>query len=159
MGKITRQELSTGVQSELDKTGDLTQLSTTEKSSLVGAVSEVDNELDTHTQIISSENDYGHIRLSDIHNPIIYGTYTGDGTQPRTISLGFTPKLVLVYILEASGNYNLGSVTFIGDNISIWIYDDAYVDKKLDKIITDGFEIATDRINANGNVYSYIAFK
>lgn len=37
-GKITRKELSPGVRAELDKTGNLPSLETTEKSTLVGAV-------------------------------------------------------------------------------------------------------------------------
>ena len=55
MGKITRQELSSGVISELDKTGDLTQLSTTEKGSLVGAINESVDTLTTHKADIVSQ--------------------------------------------------------------------------------------------------------
>ena len=41
LGKITRQELSPGIRSELDKSGNLASLTTTDKSSLVGAVNEI----------------------------------------------------------------------------------------------------------------------
>ena len=41
MGKITRQELSSGLTAELDKSGNLSSLTTTEKGSLVSAINEV----------------------------------------------------------------------------------------------------------------------
>ena len=43
MGKITRQELSPGLEDELNKSGNLSTLATTDKSSLVGAVNEIGN--------------------------------------------------------------------------------------------------------------------
>ena len=54
-GKITRQELSPGLKSELDKSGNLASLTTTDKSSLVGAVNEVDGEVGTLSTLTTTD--------------------------------------------------------------------------------------------------------
>ena len=53
---------------------------------------------DTITEdMLSEELDATLARRSDLY----YGFYTGDGVYPRTITLGFTPKMV--YVVRASG--------------------------------------------------------
>ena len=91
----------------------------------------------------------------------VLGTYTGDGAESRTISLGFTPKAVLV---EDSGGMRVANggsrhgglalpdapVLSAGNNIAL-------------QIVTGGFKVGylpgyVDT-NTNGNLYRYLAFQ
>ena len=73
MGKITRQELSSGLISELDKSGNLSSLTTTEKGSLVGAINEVDAALDNLSSDavdITYDNTTSGLTATDVQNAI-----------------------------------------------------------------------------------------
>ena len=64
-GKISKQELSPALKQELDKSGNLASLTTTDKSSLVGAVNEVDEQVAAHLTDTTAHN--------TIINAIIFG--------------------------------------------------------------------------------------
>ena len=55
-GRIKRQELDSSIISELDKSGNLDSLATEDKSSLVGAVNEVDGDIVSHKADIAAHN-------------------------------------------------------------------------------------------------------
>jgi hypothetical protein len=92
---------------------------------------------------------------ADIKSKIVkIGTYTGDGTNPRSITgVGFAPDYV--HIAVADGTFNrfratgmTGSSNFVttgGTDIS--------------SLDADGFSLSGTNINANGVSYIYIAEK
>ena len=52
-----------------------------------------------------------------VRNLLIAGSYTGSGTDTRTISLGFTPRLVFVITEQADireGSYTYGGIALKG---------------------------------------------
>lgn len=74
-GKITRQELSSDLNGELDKIGNLSNLHTTDKSSLVNAVNEHLNETMPH-QIVDKKTGktykYGYQLSTDGRPQLVY---------------------------------------------------------------------------------------
>ena len=128
LGKITRQELSNGVRSELDKSGDLSLLETTEKGTLVGAINEVDGDLTTHLADYidkSPDNAYAH-------NSIYRGKYLGTSytaAQQVAVSAGTFEDLYIgdywtiggINYRIAAFNYfrNVGDTNFTTNHITI----------------------------------------
>lgn len=99
---------------------------------------------------------------------LTFGSYTGNGAASRTISLGFTPKAVLVFTnfgssfdgLEYSNSHYGGLASTSRPVYSRW-------DSKLVmQIVAGGFWVAFEQAgtgdkilsNENGIVYYYIAF-
>ncbi len=105
-------------------------------------------------------------------NNIVVGTYEGDGTSERTISLGFTPKCVV--LMDMYGNTNddvngyAGGIAMTGKNcikqgasetyMTTWDYRYCILG-----IVAGGFKVSyyssKGYSNVNGRYYYYIAFK
>ena len=94
---------------------------------------------------------------------IVTGSYGGDGTQGRVISLGFNPKAVLIFL--CTGQTGLGSDTFGGlftDTMPLKCNGmGSYI---CAQVVTDGFRV--DYIpghggysNANPYLYYYAAIR
>lgn len=87
-----------------------------------------------------------------------FGTYTGDGTEKRTISLGYHPKAVLVFREGCYTGYSSaiygglatdGSPVMYGERIALGITD-------------EGFAVlhnSSCAMNQNTCVYTYLAIK
>ncbi len=103
----------------------------------------------------------------------IFGTYTGDGTQGRTISLGFTPRAVV--LCDNYGNFHddingyVGGIAIgshgccsqRGSTSSAESYDNYYTTLM---IVNNGFKVnyySENKVysNASGRTYRYIAFR
>ena len=97
---------------------------------------------------------------------ITFGTYTGDGTDPRTVSLGFTPKAVLVmqargmfHSVAASGRYQ------IYGGLALLNFPAVYQEYPLIQITEGGFTVRSALegsavylyTNVVGILYHYIA--
>lgn len=95
---------------------------------------------------------------------IAAGSYTGDGTENRVISLGRTPKAVLVmensgmmYTANSHGTY--GGLAVTGSPV-IYQYDT----QQAVSIVTNGFQVTHGgqynclMSNVSDTVYNYIAF-
>ena len=94
---------------------------------------------------------------------VTFGTYTGNGAASRTISLGFTPKAV--YTCTRSGlagaltgsYYTYGGLAFPGNPVK------CYNNTAAVEVVEGGFTVRQtndyDRVNYNGTVYHYIAFR
>jgi hypothetical protein len=87
---------------------------------------------------------------------ITTGTYTGDGTNDRQITVGFVPSMVLLL------NYTDGSYRWCTWSTASGIswnnanqINPAATDCKLHS--TDGFEVDNANANANTKVYHYWA--
>lgn len=99
---------------------------------------------------------------------VYFGTYTGDGTENRVISLGFTPKAVL--LLKADGRtyyerHYYGGLAFTDNPVTVSISQSDY---DVVKIVTNGFQVTYyyhsnsytgAESNASGETYFYLAFK
>ena len=92
---------------------------------------------------------------------IYIGTYTGDGTESKTISLGFRPKAVIVYC-EGYIGYNDGRIQggLILDGTPM-TFSSAY--QPAAEIISSGFIVRRNdqrhQMNINQVFYSYLAFR
>ena len=92
---------------------------------------------------------------------IYIGTYTGDGTESKTISLGFRPKAVIVYC-EGYIGYNDGRIQggLILDGTPM-TFSSAY--QPAAEIISSGFIVRSNdqrhQMNINQVFYSYLAFR
>ena len=100
---------------------------------------------------------------------LTFGTYTGNGAQTRTISLGFTPKAVLVlsafggvYSQEHAGDH-WGGLALTNNPVQVCNGGNEIVVK----IVTNGFQVScynadngSDRLASNNSsvLYHYIAF-
>ena len=86
---------------------------------------------------------------------VIVGKYTGNGAATRSISLGFTPKAVLLE--HSSGLREFGSGIYVGGLALQGAASDAF------QVITGGFSVkytlGINHTNENGVVYRYLAFR
>ena len=97
----------------------------------------------------------------EARSQVVIGSYTGDGAAERVISLGFTPKAVL--LIPASGELNgsgsgRGGLALPGHAVS-------YAGDVVLTIVTGGFKVYykggswSTNSNANNSVLYYIAFR
>ena len=86
---------------------------------------------------------------------VIVGKYTGDGASTRAISLGFTPKAVLLE--HSSGLREFGDGILAGGLALQGAASSAF------QVITAGFSVkytsGINHTNENNTVYRYLAFK
>jgi hypothetical protein len=82
-------------------------------------------------------------------DPIVLGTYTGNGIGPRFINLGFTPRGVsFSRVTAVGGSLNLNSLAIQGSS-----YGNNLV------IVENGFNVNTFNANSNGDRYNYAAYR
>lgn len=88
-----------------------------------------------------------------------HGSYTGDGTSDRTISLPFTPESVFVHARDLTsdvvGGYTLSTTRGINFNDST----DSLNNSTLLRIVTGGFLVSGGVLNTDTEVYNYTALK
>ena len=92
---------------------------------------------------------------------IIFGSYTGNDVNGRTINLGFTP--VAVYLCEQGGLAGVipGS-TYCYGGLMTTDLPIKLDDQKAAEIVENGFKVYSDvyiRTNFRTTVYYYIAFR
>ena len=81
----------------------------------------------------------------------VTGTYTGTGSYPRTVSLGFQPKAVVVTTNTGCTNNSgppFGGVFGVGMPLSRYA-----------EVASNGFVLKEEYVNQKNTVYNYIAFK
>ena len=83
-----------------------------------------------------------------IDGRIVLGGYTGNGASSRTISLGFTPKLVILF-----GSTLVG---FFTDSLGYGIAQ-ATAGTVSCRVVSGGF--TTPSFNTSGSAYTYFAFR
>ena len=84
---------------------------------------------------------------------IVFGSYAGDGASGRSISLGFTPKAVLLFS-------NWGQ-TYV---LNIGCYGGLFgpgkpLNYSSASVISGGFSVGGENTNVNNMIYYYLAFK
>jgi hypothetical protein len=89
---------------------------------------------------------------------VLSGTYTGNGTDNRSITgLGFSPDLVIIKG-DTTQNVVLRSYSLIGD-LSKDLIDGTMAANRIQSLDAEGFTIGTDaRVNSNGVDYHWIAW-
>ena len=114
------------------------------------------NALKADSSSVSSQFSTANSRLTALEGrvEVIVGSYTGDGQENRTISLGFTPKAVLVEFRNGarfSSGISYGGLA-LPDAPSGGV-----------QIVTGGFQVYyyanNTHTNCNGDLYRYLAFK
>lgn len=124
----------------------------TEASNRQAADSNLQKQINTHTTQIAAKCE------------IVCGTYTGNGTESRIISLGRKPKAVWVadnksFLFQQNAGSISGGLAVAGSPV---IYSTA--DQKAVEIVDNGFRVAYGGLyhclqtNYSGQVYNYIAF-
>ena len=81
----------------------------------------------------------------------VTGRYTGTGSYPRTVSLGFQPKAVVVTTYTGYTNNSgspFGGVFGVGMPLS-----------GCAEVASNGFVLKAEYVNQKNTVYNYIAFK
>ena len=81
----------------------------------------------------------------------VTGRYTGTGSYPRTIDLGFQPKAVVVTTNSGCTNNSgspFGGVFGVGMPLSRYA-----------EVASNGFVLKEEYVNQKNTVYNYIAFK
>ena len=81
----------------------------------------------------------------------VTGRYTGTGSYPRTVSLGFQPKAVVVTTNTGCTNNSgspFGGVFGVGMPLSRYA-----------EVASNGFVLKEEYVNQKNTVYNYIAFK
>ena len=97
---------------------------------------------------------------------IAFGTYTGDGTNTRTISLGLTPKAVLVLSNWGASTFYEGIYQYFGGHaLQGHPMRRSNQGGQLMAIVTGGFQVTYSLsqyesvcLNEKGMAYYYIAF-
>ena len=92
---------------------------------------------------------------------VVTGSYTGDGQSTRTISLGFTPRAVLVTREDGATTYQNGNYQIFG-GLAVTGHP---LQRNSLVIVTGGFQVRyagyPDDVytNSNGQEYRYIAIQ
>lgn len=145
-GSVTQDKLAQDVR---DRFSAIETAAATEASTRASADSNLQSQINTHTSQINS--------LSGGKCEIYCGTYTGDGTEQREISLGFSPKAVLVLY----AGYQMGGVEVTG-GLALAGVPLSTVNSNCVEVTNTGFKVfavsyaATNTVNQK---YVYLAFK
>ena len=97
-----------------------------------------------------------------IHGLVVFGTFTGDGTDGRVISLGFTPRAVYICSEEGRAGFSSGSGYcyggLLGPGAPLRLDDTIAAE-----VVAGGFKLSnTDsyiRLNSSSYVFFYLAVK
>ena len=125
-----------------------------EKSSTSSSISSIQSSMNSQFSSINSA-----ITALEGRVQVVVGGYAGNGTLPRTISLGFTPKAVLLE--HRSGERIDGSSVYGG----LFSPDMPLVNEShtYAEIVTNGFRLNNvqyyNQLNRSGERYTYLAFR
>ena len=97
-----------------------------------------------------------------IHGLVVFGTFAGDGTDGRVISLGFTPRVVYICSEEGRAGFSSGSGYcyggLLGPGAPLRLGGTIAAE-----VVTGGFKLSnTDsyiRLNSSSYVFFYLAVK
>lgn len=144
-GSVTQDKLAQDVR---DRFAAIESAAASEASTRASKDSNLQSQIDTHTSQIAAKSEF------------VMGTYSGNDEYERTISLGFTPRVVIVSDKGGSMqslNYITGGIVTTSNNPSSGAL----------KICTGGFQVCysdasrilTNSSSSNYSPYGYIAFK
>ncbi len=115
----------------------------------------------TNSTTITGQNGLGDFAIGNLITPaqMLSGSYTGNGTDNRTIAIGFQPDAVI--IKSASANTAvIRSSTMSGDTSKEMTGATALLANRIQSFTNNGFLVGTDAtVNGSGVTYYWIAFK
>ena len=97
-GSVTQDKLAQDVR---DRFTAIENSATAEASTRASKDSNLQSQINTHTSQISS--------LTSTKCEVVFGSYTGDGQETRTIALGFYPQAVVLFA-SSGGTANYGGL-------------------------------------------------
>lgn len=128
------------------------KLSTDVYDSLATALKLIQRDSNGRAQIAAPSVAADIARLDTVTSYIpVSGSYTGNGTNPRTVTLPFTPSAVFVIQKILSGNLYSGAI------IGLAVTGVSGADGKV-SVTTNGFTVTAD-MNFSTQVYTYIAIR
>lgn len=98
------------------------------------------------------------------NKPYLMGSYTGNGTAPRTININFTPSVVFLIPSNGvmMGNYGTFGGLF-GTGLNLTDYNYTEFDAYGAHVVTNGFEIVevkhSNYLNKHDVLYYYLCFR
>ena len=137
---IDREMLSDELAAELDAKAEQTAL-TSEAQTRETAVSALDTRVAALESAVPQKSE------------AYFGTYTGTGSYPRTLSIGFTPKAVIIGHKDGL----IADETAVYSTLMLQGYKTDYCG-----IVSNGFtlyEYKYSKLNYNGAQFYYIAFR
>ena len=145
-GSITGDKLAQDVR---DRLSAIESAAASEASTRASGDSNLQSQINTHTSQISS--------LTNAKSEVVFGSYTGDGQETRTIALGFYPRAVFLILSSGSlsncGGLAMRDLPCTTGGLSLVTTGFTVVNKDMPSGYNDL------RYNVSGNVYYYIAFK
>ena len=114
-------------------------------------------------QYIATMDDLNNINKTTM----VYGTYIGDGTSVRTISLSFYPKCCIILSANGRGYDNAdryGGIVLLNNPLRhSCVYNDSYYTNTLisisnNTLVLNTYDDSANAININNNVYYYVLF-
>lgn len=145
-GSVTQDKLAQDVR---DRFTAIENSATAEASTRASGDSNLQSQINTHTSQISS--------LTTAKSEVVFGSYTGDGQETRTIALGFYPQAVLLFSSGGNASNNGGLVfrNLPHSTNGFYIVSDGFV-VKYKKMNTGYVDLY---FNVSNTTYYYIAFK
>lgn len=145
-GSVTQDKLAQDVR---DRFTAIENSATAEASTRASGDSNLQSQINTHTSQISS--------LTNAKSEVVFGSYTGDGQETRTIALGFYPRAVFLILSSGSlsncGGLAMRDLPCTTGGLSLVTTGFTVVNKDMPSGYNDL------RYNVSGNVYYYIVFK
>ena len=124
---------------------------TSARQALITRVATAESKLNTHTTQIAQKCE------------AYIGTYTGDGADTRTISLGFKPKAVFAVCIGYYFRHEQASAALAVDGSPVMVENDDHTATKTAlAVASNGFTVGQGdnrHLNCQNILYHYIAFR
>ena len=112
---------------------------------------------DTISKSMLSDELQDELDAKVVKSDLYVGRYIGDGVYPRTITLGFAPRLV--FVMRADGMTGTGGYTYQFLALPV----EQPTDKDYCLLTQNGFQLSSADgkclMNSNNNTYVYLALK
>jgi len=107
---------------------------------------------------------YHYIAWNEVSGKTAVASYTGDGTDGRSIAVGFTPEYVIIrgdYYSSPYGSYNVHHPASLGATAdsTLTFVSQPSLSNAIQALETNGFQVGTSyHVNNSGSTYYYVAF-
>lgn len=114
----------------------------------------------TNARVNQQNTEYYYIAIKDSNqDDMLISSYTGNGVNNRTISLPFTPDLVIIKSRTTTAQSVFRTSKHIGDDTGLFS-GNLNATGVIKSFVTNGFTLGTSgNVNGNGVTYDVIAFR